>query len=269
MKAMTTSILTQREADTPSTEELGTFLIEYGAWLLGAGATCIRIEKNVRRIAAAFGRHVEITVMPRHLYLAISDDATGGARTMMRSIAPTPVSFSINTRLSELSWAVADGKMTFAEAKTEFGKIVVAEGDEGVPVLLLVTLANAAFCRLFGGDVTAMGVVALATAAGYWLKETLLARGTDVRLVVLLCSFVSAVLGSTDLLFGVGTTPDVALATSVLYLVPGIPFLNSFSDLLDRHYICAFSRMTDAVVLTACLSTGLFAGAVLMNAGIF
>lgn len=259
MKTMTTTLATHLDPGPPTTQELGTFLIEYGSWLLGAGATCIRIEKNVRRIAAAYGRHVEITVMPRHLYLAIADDSSGGARTLMRSIASTPVSFNINSRLSELSWGIADGKITFAEAQTSFREIISSDSERPLLVLLLVTLANASFCRLFGGDLTAMCVVALATAAGYWLKQALLRRKTDLRVVVMLCSFVSAVLGSTDILFGVGSTPSVALATSVLYLVPGIPFLNSFSDLLDRHYICAFSRLTDAAVLTACLSIGLFA----------
>ncbi|MDE6344424.1 MAG: threonine/serine exporter family protein, partial [Muribaculaceae bacterium] len=63
--------------------------------------------------------------------------------------------------------------------------------------------------------------------------------------------------------------PSIALGTSVLYLVPGIPFLNSFSDMIYRHYFCAFCRFTDAVVLTCCLSIGLCAGMMLMNVGMF
>ena len=36
-------------------------------------------------------------------------------------------------------------------------------------------------------------------------------------------------------LFHIGSTPDVAIATSVLYLVPGIVFLNAFNDMIDGH----------------------------------
>ena len=71
------------------------------------------------------------------------------------------------------------------------------------------------------------------------------------------------------MLFGLGSTPGIAIGSSVLYLVPGIPFLNSFSDLLNHHYICAFSRFMDAVVLTCCLSLGLCAGMAMMQVGMF
>lgn len=135
--------------------------------------------------------------------------------------------------------------------------------------MVLAAFANASFCRLFGGDFMAMLVVWIATLAGYFLKILLLGRGVDVRVMAIVCAFVSAVLGTTDQLFGLGSTPDIALGTSVLYLVPGIPFINSFSDLLYRHYLCCFSRFMDAVVLTCCLSLGLCAAMLLMNVGMF
>ena len=108
-------------------------------------------------------------------------------------------------------------------------------------LIVAVSLANAAFCRLFGGDWPAMAVVGLATAAGFWLKSEMLGRHCDLRLTVFVCAFVSAVLSAAAILFSLGTTPLTAIATSVLYLVPGIPFLNSFSDLIYRHYICSIS----------------------------
>ena len=114
-----------------------------------------------------------------------------------------------------------------------------------------------------------MAVVLAATMAGYYIKQLMLGRHIDLRLTVIVCAFVSSVISAADSLFSLGTTPAIALGTSVLYLVPGIPFLNSFSDLLYRHYICAFSRFVDAVVLTCCLSAGLCAGMAAMNSGMF
>lgn len=183
--------------------------------------------------------------------------------------AHTPISFNINTRLSELSWQIADGRKTFVQAVEIFRKCRRVEPQNEYILVLLVSLANASFCRLFGGDVIAMAIVAVATCAGVMLKGQLLRRGVDARVMMFLCALVSSVLGATDILFSFGATPAVALGTSVLYLVPGIPFLNSFSDLIYRHYICAASRLMDAVVLTCCLSAGLCAGMLLMNVGMF
>lgn len=255
----------------PSSAEVAHFLADYCAKLLGSGATYIRLEKNASRIARAYGKTVEITTMPRHINLSVS----GGSGdyldtvTVVASVRQMPISYYVNTRLSELSWMIADGRIGFDAARSAICDIVSSDIQSRWLVLLLVTVANASFCRLFGGDAAAMAIVAAATFAGYCLKIELLRYHVDVRVVFIACSFVSGVLGASGLLFSIGSTPQIALATSVLYLVPGIPFLNSFSDMLYRHYICAFSRFADAVILTCCLSAGLSAAMMLMRVGMF
>ena len=48
-------------------QETAAFLAEYASLLLGCGATCIRIEKNTRRMAEAFGVNLDIFIMPAHV----------------------------------------------------------------------------------------------------------------------------------------------------------------------------------------------------------
>lgn len=245
------------------------FMAHYCATLLGAGATCIRLTKNVDRIARAYGKRVEITIMPRHVHLSVLDPADGEIVTIVEPVPPSPISFNVNTGLSLLSWQVADDGLPLEEAKRRFDAIVGSDRQSRWLVLFLAAAANSSFCRLFGGDLIAMGVVFVATAAGYYLKQELLKNHIDVRVIFMICSFLSAVIAASDGLFGLGSTPQIAMGTSVLYLVPGIPFLNSFSDMLYRHYICAFSRFVDALILTCCLSIGLCAGMSLMHIGMF
>lgn len=220
-------------------------------------------------MAEAYNMEVEITIMPRHVHISVCDREHAENVTSITSVRHTAVSFNLNTMLSALSWEVADGKRTFEEAQTRLDAITRNDSQNKWTVLFLVSIANAAFCRLFGGDGIAMIIVCMATLAGYYLKQIMLERDADIRMVVLACSFVSTVIGATDILFSLGNTPDIALATSVLYLIPGIPFLNSFSDMLYRHYICAFSRFADAAILTGCLSAGLCGGMALMNVRMF
>lgn len=255
--------------DVPATQSVCDFFAKYSSWLLGCGATCIRLEKNVRRMAEAYGKEVDITIMPRHVHVLVRGRDSDGYATSDTSVRQTPISFNINTRFSELSWEVADKKISLDSAVAKFEEIVTNDSQNKLLVLVLVSFANASFCRLFGGDAIAMLIVGIATAVGFWLKNLLLARKFDTRAVFVICSFVSAVFGATDILFSMGETPTVSLGTSVLFLVPGVPFLNSFNDLLCRHYICAFCRFIDAVVLTCCLSFGLCMGMLLMNVGMF
>mgnify|MGYP000011272314 FL=1 len=245
------------------------FLSTYAAWLLGCGATCIRTEKNVRRMAKVLGLDVDISIITSHVHLCVIDRDNGNAHDHMERIRKHAISFDINTQLSRLSWELADGKISFHEARELFERIIQTPPANRWLVLLLVSVANMSFCRLFGGDTIAMGIVFAATMAGYLLKQIMLDDKRDVRLVFFTCAFFSSVIAACGHLFHWGDTPEVALGTSVLYLIPGIPYINSVSDMLDGHYLCSISRLADALVLTACLSTGMCGGILLMGLKLF
>lgn len=253
--------------DSATLKEICLFLSEYSAWLLGSGATSIRLERNVRRMAKSLHCEAEMTILPRHIHMTVTHKSE--SYTYIIATHPMPISFDINTKLSRLSWKMADEGWGFDEARAKFKEIIKTPSANKYMVLFLASCANAAFCRLFTGDWAAVGVVFMSTMAGFYLKQVLSEHKVDVRLIFIICAFVSSVLGSTASLFSLGHTPDIAVGTSVLYLVPGIPFLNSFSDMLDGHYICAFGRFMNAVVLTCCLSLGLCGGMMMMNLSMF
>ena len=258
-----------RNMKNPTTSRLD-FLGEYAAWLLGCGATCIRIEKNINRMARAFGVDAGVTIMPRHVEIyARSPQGDLSLPVVIRQAPHCGLNFTVNTSLSRLSWEVADGKIGYDEAVSRFAEITAAPPTPRNEVLLLASMANASFCRLFGGDLTAVLVVFVATLAGFKLKQMMMADRRDIRLVFLCCAFFSAAICAGAHIFEWGTTPEIALGTSVLYLIPGVPYINSVSDLLACHYLCAFSRFVDALVLTACLSVGLCAGMYLLGLRMF
>lgn len=251
-----------------SVKEVGRFLASYADLLFASGSTCIRLEKNSRRIARAADMEADVMILPHHIQVRVTD-SHGNVTTNMTDIKERPNSFLINAELSRLSWAIADGHVTIGHAARQLHRIANTPRVTPWVELLLVALANASFCRLFGGDLCAMAIVFIATAAGYALKQLLMQRKVDFRIVVVCCSFLSAIIASADTIFSLGTTPQVAIGTSVLYLVPGIPFINSFCDMLDRHYICAFGRLMNAVVTTACLSVGLCMAMMVMHIDMF
>lgn len=255
--------------DAPSVKEVCLFLSEYASLLLGCGATCLRLQKNVDRMAGVLGCRAVMTILPRHIHTTVCADDGSETYTYASDTRKHGISFDINTRLSRLSWELADGRIGFEEATARLGEIAETPPAPKGQVLFLVSLANASFCHLFGGDWPAVGVVFAATFAGFYLRQVLCGCKTDIRVVFMVCAFVSSVLAAGAALFSLGDTPEIAVGTSVLYLVPGIPFLNSFSDLLAGHYICSFCRLTDALILTASLSIGLCGGLLMMNLGMF
>ena len=132
-------------------------------------------------------------------------------------------------------------------------------------VCVLASAANASFCELFGGDWIAILIVFVATLDGFFLKSILPKYGIDHRIAIIAGCTVSAITACTGFVFGISDTPEVALATSVLYCVPGIPFANGISDMLYGHHLSSLSRMRNALIITVCLSIGLCLAFVALN----
>ena len=85
------------------------FLADYASLLLGSGATCIRTEKNTRRMASAFGYGFDISIMPTHVYVWVWGEDESRRDIAVRKTADSGISFHINALLSRLlgaRWAV-------------------------------------------------------------------------------------------------------------------------------------------------------------------
>ena len=75
--------------------------------------------------------------------------------------------------------------------------------------------------------------------------------------VFIISAFVASMIGSTGYLMHWGNTPDMALGTSVLYLIPGVPLINSIMDIIDGHVLAGTSRFINACLLIICIAIGL------------
>ena len=124
-------------------------------------------------------------------------------------------------------------------------------------MLLPVGLANASFCRLFGGDWTAVGIVFTATLVGFAAKQRMQAHGVNHYLVFIVAAFMASLCASAALRFD--CTAQTALATSPLFLVPGVPLINGVIDIVEGHILIGFSRLINALLLIVCIAVGLSA----------
>lgn len=250
-----------------SLREASKFISEYAVLLFGSGATCVRMDKNIRRIARSLGMQVEYSILPRHIHITVEKGEHH--YTNVVAIKDLPPSFAIISNLSKLSWQMADRDMSLHCAQGTMRRIAKTRRVYPWLLRLGVSLANACFCGLFAGDIWAMAIVFIATYVGFWIKQILSGHHWDFRLVIIVAAFVSTLIASAGVLYIDSDTPGIAISTCILYLVPGIPFINSFCDLLDRHYLCSLGRMLNALVMMACLSIGLIAGMMLMKVPMF
>ena len=140
-------------------QELSNFLLDYATTLMAVGSHTSRIVKNVTRIAESFGFGVDMTIFQRNITMTVKHSEDYSIRrTYVRRIPAMALNFRTISDLSALSWEAYDHHPGLHELQLRFNTIVNTPRMSRWMVLLLVACANAAFCRLFGGDPIAMGL---------------------------------------------------------------------------------------------------------------
>ena len=167
--------------------------------------------------------------------------------------------------MSGLSWDAYDHKLPLGEVESRFRAIMEEARMSRWKVLALVACANAAFCRLFGGDWVAMALVFAATLVGFFVRQEMSARKLNHLVIFVVSSFVASLVASAGVSRGWGGTPEIALATSVLFLIPGVPLMNSIIDILGGHVLIGVSRAMNAGLLIICIAIGLSATLLLLG----
>ena len=122
-------------------------------------------------------------------------------------------------------------------------------------VLLMIGLSCASFAHLSGGDALISLITFIAASIAMFVRQELSKRHYNPVIVFAVTSFVASLLAGVSLKYQIGNDPQIALASSVLLLVPGFPLINSLADILKGYVNMGIGRWAIATILTfgACL----------------
>ncbi|KXB38202.1 hypothetical protein HMPREF1869_00099 [Bacteroidales bacterium KA00251] len=241
----------QNENDIKS---VGDFLLSYATHMMGCGVHTSRVARCTTRIGESYGYTVTISMVQKSVLLRLYNPQRNTQYSAMEAIPPLPISFEHNARLSELSWDIVDNQLPLEEATKKYNKILKGPRTHPLFVLIFVGIANASFCRLFGGDLPAMGIVFWATIVGFICKQKLIEEHVNHYIAFIASAFVASLCASVSLIFDANI--EVALTTSVLYLVPGVPLINGVIDLVEGYVQTGLARLIEAFLLVGCIGSG-------------
>ena len=242
------------------------FIAEYATYLLGSGVHTSRVIRNSQRIGASQGVDLQLSSFQKSTIITAHDEESGEAITRVVKIPALPVSFERNSDLSALSWDALDEGLPLSEIRKRYDELTAKPRIDPIFVLLTVGLANASFCRLFGGDWIAMGIVFTSTLVGFAAKQRMQAHGVNHFLIFIISAFMASLCASAALRFD--CSAETALATSVLFLVPGVPLINGVIDIVEGHILIGCSRLINALLLIICIAIGLSATLLMVKDGL-
>ncbi len=256
------------------TESKLDLLLHTGALLLGSGANSTRIERAIfdaARILRLPPDHVHLHLNLRTIMISVEDG--GRYVTKFRKVKALGVNMLIISGMQRaLERMVASGA-TADELRSELKR--VGSLGQAYPewlLILAVGLADGGFCTVLGGSVSAILFAVLGTMTGLFVRRKLHHAGFNLYFTVMIAAFVACVVAALNIPchapllgllnnLGLGvaadTAPTLAVAASVLYLIPGVPLINTFDDLLDGYTMMGLGRVTIATLIVLSVTCGM------------
>lgn len=247
-------------------KELGSLLLDIGVSLLSSGASCSRIRITMRRFASNYDYTTHISIAPKSVSLTLNDDEDDIAIfSGMQSTPAQGVNFKTLSGISKLSWDAVEKELSIEQIREEFNKILALPHYPRLIILIFVSLAGSAFCFSFGGKLPEMIITFGATFCGLFARQEALKKKFNPYICVFFGSFIASLFAGAFIKAGLNINFEHAFATSVLFLIPGVPLINSFTDLIDGNILNGIVRGVNALIFSMAIAFGLLIAMLIYN----
>ncbi|OLF39073.1 threonine/serine exporter ThrE family protein [Psychrobacter sp. Cmf 22.2] len=130
---------------------------------------------------------------------------------------------------------------------------------------IFVGASCAAFANLNGGSLSITAVTFIAGMVAMFTRIYLAKHHFNPFITVIVTAFIASLIGATTYYFDIGNNADIAVASSVLLLVPSFPLINSFSDILKGYVNIGVGRAVFTYMLTLSACVGIVMALVLLQ----
>ena len=245
-------------------------LLYAGACLLARGAHSGRVMRNLERMASTWGYDIHMNSFFRGIALTVIDKSNREmAITRYLDSLPPVVQFSSITEISHLSWKVYDEKLSPAEAQKEIAEIVSEPKPKRFWVAVAIGFSCAGLCLFSNGNPLNAATAFGGAFIGYLAKVVMDRHKYNPFIGIFVASFITTLITGIFARFNILPNQEAAIATGVLYLIPGVPLINVVIDMMEGFYNSALNRMLFAFLIVLSISAGIWACLTLLGLSYF
>lgn len=239
---------------------------EIAVLLMQSGANTKRVIDVLNRFAETLNVKSYALISHKSIIITLKTrDLPQKTYTNVRQIPSYKINFYIVSEISRLSWIVLEERWNCSQIQQKIDQIKNKKQYSFGLTAFFVSLAGASFAKLFGGDYQSMMIAFIATLGGMYVVYLAIKNHLNPYLRTYLASLAASIIASLGILFHWGDKPHIALATSILFLVPGVPLINSFNDLYNNHILNGSVRFISGLMTVLFIGLGLITAMVLFN----
>lgn len=243
-------------------------LLELGVTLLESGAHCGRIERNVKRVAERAGYDVDLIVTFTGISASVRRKANHlETATLDRKVKHHGAHYGIVTGTSLLTWNYFYGQVDFEEFERQLKEIKKTPKYNVWLVRFFIGVACACLCLLSKGNSIDASFAFVAAFIGLSVKQIMISKQFNIMVANLSASFVTSLISGLGVYLQWGANPQIAVATAVLYLIPGIPLINCIIDIFEGFIPIAIARGVFGAFVLLCIALGMFFSMAIFGVG--
>lgn len=243
--------------DIPA-EQFAKLVLDTGEILIASGAHCGRIHRNIKRFGDRWNFNVDLFISFTILSVTVTDKSNPkNTTTRNRQSVANGVHFGKLTEISLLTWKVFETNITINETEDLLNQIKTASNHNKWSIRIGIGMACASLCILAGGDYIDGSLTFIASFIGLLVRQTIAGKRFNQMIAILFAAFATTMISGMDMYFQLGKSPETAVATSVLYLIPGVPLINCVIDLFEGYIPTAIARGTFGGFVLICMAVGM------------
>ena len=125
-------------------------------------------------------------------------------------------------------------------------------------VLVLIYVLNVAWFQSFKTPLVIMSAIPFSLIGILPAHGGMGAFFTATSMIgFIAASFTTTLISGLDMVHHIGASPEKALATAVLYLVPGVPLINCTIDLIEGYIPTSTARGVNGGFVLLCIAVGM------------
>lgn len=223
-----------------------------------SGANSNLILTVLNRFSYVLGYEARVFITHRAFMMTLVSIDKKSQYTEIKRLPQHGVNFSVISELGRMSIKAMTFNWDYDRVFSEVNRIELSKRYPRSIVLIAVSLSGAGFCNLFGGDWVNMIVVFVATLVGLFIRQETHKRQFNAYFCIYLAALASSLITASAWYYDIGFHPQLAIATAVLYLIPGVPLINSFIDFIDGFIINGVVRFVNGLISIFSIAMALF-----------
>ncbi|MEH6451576.1 MAG: threonine/serine exporter family protein [Psychromonas sp.] len=241
--------------------ELTRIAVKAGQLLHQHGAESRLIEQTTQRIGIALGAEsMELSITPEAI--VVTSLFAGNCVTTTRRCYDRGLNMQMVCDVQRICIMAEKCLLDTEQVKERLNRLTPFKYNRWL-VVLMIGFSCASFSYFFGGDGAVYLTTFVASASAMIIRQELAHRHHNPFINFALAAFIATTIASLGVIYDFGEQPEIAMAASVLLLVPGFPLINAVSDMLKGYISMGLARWVFASLLTISVSIGIVASVTL------